>query len=276
MIRQRLLNVLVRTLYGAVLFMIVLATLEGLADFCEEVCKLPKHPFHIIAGVLAFVVAVVEGFSMKGLERLKEWLTIPEYLPDVIPDSKPECRWAHPEEIAQIHQLARATYGYGYRFSLEQLRGWWTRNNQCFFVMLHNNVVFGYIDAFPISAADYEHLLHGKDERRINPQNTNDADGSSSFYIASIVIKRGYSGNFLRFLMKALQNYETAYARKPWRRICTMAITDRGKMLANDRGFSKAEGRTDMWYIDRAMLPKLTEKNRRLWGPLLPGESKTP
>ena len=113
------------------------------------------------------------------------------------------------------------------------------------------------MDAFPISNDHYEHLLKGKDETQILPQAREAADGSSAFYIASFVIKPEYSGSILRFQTKALQFYDQSYVTKPWRRICALAFTPRGEAWVQRSGMKQEKGDTELWYVDREMLPSV-------------------
>ncbi|MBI3658954.1 toll/interleukin-1 receptor domain-containing protein [Candidatus Acetothermia bacterium] len=190
------------------------------------------------------------------------------------PEGKYKFRRADPGDIDQIHRLALKAYGFRYRFSDARLREWWSFNPKCFFVMLCDSVVVGYIDAFPITEDDYRHLLAGKDEQLITPQ----AVGRQlSFYIASIVIAKHHRGNTLRFLHKASRFYEKAYPEKLWGRVCAIAYTPNGLRWVTKKGMFKVENsnNSNMWCIDRHSLPNLGDENRAFWRPLF-GHRDTP
>lgn len=181
------------------------------------------------------------------------------------PVGKRRFRPADLGDIDQIHRLASEIYGPRYRFPDATLRAWWKLNPKCFYVMLCDSIVVGYIDAFPITEGHYQHLLAGKEESLITPQRVDDVGPESSFYIASIVIAPNYRGNE-RFFRKASRFYEKAYPRKPWTRVCAMAYTPDGEKWIKRKGMFQV-GNTAVWCIDEHSWSNLGDENRAFWRP---------
>src|SRR5438132_4396090 len=152
-----------RGFYGSVLFVVCLCTLEELYHIGTDVFKLPENVFHALTVIGALIVASLEASTLGALEWLKSYFVRPDPFAETAPEGDYQFRRAYREEVLQIHQLAKDMYGRGYRFSEEGLREWWRCNDHCFFVLVYNGSVMGYVDAFPISETDYQHLLAGKD-----------------------------------------------------------------------------------------------------------------
>jgi hypothetical protein len=269
-------TVFFRVIYGSILFVIVLSTLEQFSGLNTDVFKLSALRFHILMAAIAAISALFEACFLKGLEGVKEFCAATDYIADAPPPmGGHDYRRAHVEEIPAIHQLARQVYGWRYQFSERTLRKWWHINQECFFVMLHNGQVVGYIDAFPVSEGDYQRLMRGQDERRISPLPCSAVDEHSSFYIASLVIDPRHRGRILVFLAKAFSHYANAYRHKPWKRICAVAYTAKGTEWVKMRGMDQVD-ETDMWYVNRELISRLNKKNQDFWQRILPTDGGTP
>lgn len=186
-----------------------------------------------------------------------------------MPPVKYSFRRADTCDMDQIHQLAQEIYGATrYSFTPNKLREWVQINPKCFFIMTTREAIVGYIDAFPISNETHDHLLAGKDETQIMPQEVHVINTESSFYIASIVVAPQHRGNVSRFLEKAFRYYRNAYPLKPWKRICALGYTEKGTWWASQKGMVQVTN-TDMWHLDRLNLSNLRGENRVFWRPLL-------
>ena len=258
-------TVLFRIVYGSILFVIALSTLEQFSGLNNDVFKLPIGRFHALMVGVAIGAAVFEACFLMGLEGVKRFCVTTDYIADAPPPmGGHDYRRAYLEDIPAIHQLARQIYGWRYQFSEKTLRKWWHLNPECFFVMLHNDQIVGYMDAFPVSEKDYERLTRGQDERRILPLPVAAVDQRSSFYIASLVIEPRHRGRILVFLAKTFRHYASAYPHKPWQRVCAVAYTAKGTEWVKVRGMDQVED-TDMWYVNPDLIPRLNKKNQDFW-----------
>lgn len=244
--------------------------LEQFSQLNLDTLGLGAGTFHLVTAFVALVVALTEAFTLKGLDGLKAHFHGRDPIVEAPPAGRYRFRRADLGDIGEIHQLAHQIYGPPYQFSDGRLRQWWKANPNCFFVMLCNGRLVGYIDAFPICSSDYENLLAGKDESQIMPVASESASAESSFYIASIVVEREHRGSVLRFINKALLFYERAYPQRRWRRVCAIAYTPNGERWVKMRGMCQIDG-TNVWYIDDQTWRNLADANRAFWRPLFSG-----
>ncbi len=259
-------SILGRVLYGVVIFVILLSTLESLGDLVEDLSGLPRSIFHGCTIVVASALAVAEAWKEFGIEKLREIFTRPDHVVFPSPLGEYEWRRAYRNEVVEIHALATRIYGGAYQFSVEKLERWYDCNPDIFFLAKHNGECVGYIDAFPISRADFTSLSTGAAETSIEPQRHGEAKEESLFYFASVVVSPRYSTVVDLFLRKSLRFYQSRYSMRPWTRICALAETANGKNLALRMGFSKVRGATvPMFEIQAHQVAAMTPRLARYW-----------
>lgn len=262
--------ILGRTVYGSILFIAILATLEDLGQIAHDWLGISQGAFHVMAVCLAAGAAIFEGLTRFTAEHLRDFFGAPDHIVEPPPSGDYEYRRAYHDEIRKIRALARERYGWT-AFSQARLERWYAANPECFFVMVHNGQVVGYVDAFPISSGDYQSLLAGKPEYEMTPQRPEQVNESSSLYIASYVIKAGFEAYSLRLIYRAFRRYRSVYTNKCWERVCAEGFTPRGKALLEAWGMKRAEGdRRDVYIVDRPLLAHLSPGNRERWQSLLP------
>lgn len=262
---------LVHFIYGMILFITCLSTLEQFSGLNEDIFKLPKTIFHTVTGMIALSVAIFEGYTMSGFDKIKSFFEPKEHVPDLPVEGRYEYRVIYLEEINAVYQLARKTYGTHYSFTEGILQSWWKANPYCFFGLFYAGELVGYIDAFPISANHYSHLIQGKNEKDILPESKDQLTPRSSFYIASFVVLPQHCNHVLKFVQKAVLFYDAHYPHKIWDKICAFAYTPKGLAWCKTKGMTQAAINTDIWLIDRETIPFLSTKNRNFWGKLLSG-----
>jgi hypothetical protein len=262
-------KIFVHIIYGIVLFITCLSTLEQFSELNNDIFHLHKIVFHIITFSISLVVALYEGYSMKGFDRIKALFETKEHIPDLPAEGSYSYRALALEEISKLYELAKKIYGSDYNFTEKGLNSWWLLNPNCFYGLFFENNLAGYIDAFPISDSSYKHLVDGHDERYISPQLTAQISFESSFYIASFVVRQEHSGHVLSFILEALKFYDITYPHKKWVTISALAYTPKGLEWCKCKGMSQV-GESDIWNIDRTTLALLTPKNKIFWKTLLP------
>ena len=243
---------LIHLLYGFILFVISLSTLEQFSQLntdMPDMLRLPNHIFHYLMVALALGVACYEGWTMTGLAGLKHYINAPEHMLAPPPEGDYKFERASPEYMSQVYKLARRLYGSGYKFSEKKLCAWLAINPDCFYMMLFNDLVVGYIDAFPISEDHYWHLVAGGDEEKIEPQKKENINKHASFYVASLAIAEEHRLKIREFLDKAFEFYDEHYPTKNWDRVCAIAYTPHGLAWVTKRGMSPQPGKGDVWYL---------------------------
>jgi len=257
-------------LYGTVLFVVVLATLEGFSGLNTDLKILLPSDFHTLMFVLAIGVASYEAKTERGLSGLQQLFAKPEPI-----DSAPAGEYTYrPSRLADLRHIRKlAMRRYGYAFSQQELERWFHCNPACFFVMFCDGKLVGYIDAFPIATKDYSHLLEGKRrEQEMTPLKPHEVDEESSFYIASVVIAEGFGSQILALFTHALKFYSTEY-RPPanrWTRLCAIGHSQRGRELLTERGMLLANPGTEKQVFQIDHKTHLSKLNHRYWKKLFP------
>lgn len=260
-------TIALRCVYGTILFVVSLATLEGFGQLNDEFLHVPARLFHQLMMGGALVVAAFEATTMRGLDGLRDYLGGQDYVIEPMPEGTYSFRGAYLEDIPVIRRLARRIYGWGYDFSDDRLRAWRETNPYCFFLMLFNSEVVGYLDAFPVAEADFQHLVRGGDEKQIMPLPPAQVDTSSSFYVASFVVTPEHRPAGRSFVVRALTFYRGSYPIRSWNKICGLAYTHRGKEWLSRLGFDHIED-SKMWTLSRTHLGALKPGDRALWSRL--------
>lgn len=262
-------KIFVHIIYGIVLFITCLSTLEQFSELNNDVFRIQKELFHMITISVSILVALFEGYSMKGFDRIKAFFETNEHIPDLPTEGNYTYRPLAVEEISNLYDLAKKNYGIDYNFTENRLKNWWVLNPNCFFGLFFENDLVGYIDAFPISNSSYKLLTAGYDERKISPQNLSQINTESTFYIASFVVSREHCGHVLSFISEAFKFYVLTYPHKVWSKVSALAYTPKGLEWCKCKGMFQV-GESDFWYIDRDSLNLLTQKNKQFWENLLP------
>ena len=241
-----------------------LSTIEQFSEINEDLLKLSKTTFHLITLSISFLVAVFEGYSMKGYDTIKSFFETKEHMPDLPNERKYISRSLKIEEIDILFQFAKKGYGSGYNFTVNQLKRWWQYNPNCFYGLFFKGNLVGYLDVFPIDKNDYRHLLDGKDERLITPLKPENVSDTSSLYIASFVVDKEHCAYVVTFVNKALKFYNQVYRVKNWSKVCAFAYTPKGHNWCVCKGMVQIDD-TDVWFIDRGTLALLSKKNKVFW-----------
>lgn len=258
-----------RIAYALVLWVVVFSSLEQFDGLNDDLVHLNEMTFHLLVAAIALVASLFEAVTLQGLHGLRSLWEKPDPIPSVV---NRDCKYraARSNDLRSVQKLARKRYGWA--FSLEDLQRWHRSNSKCLFLMQSEGELVGYVDAFPITAADYEFLLAGGRENLITPLKEDAVDATSCFYIASVVIAEAWGGLLPALIKRAVAFYGRSYGRKDWSRICAIGYSPEGRVLLEKKGAQPLDGhniRVQMYIIDRTMLPKLRYANTRLWSKLL-------
>lgn len=229
-------KIVLRIVYGLVLFVTALSTLEQLSDICNDLFKFDKFLFHLIVVAISLLIAVVEGYTMNGMGFIMSLLKGREPVPAIPPGGKYEYRPLTLDEVPALYQLAKELYGSQYDFTKEGLCSWWRANPLCFFGLFHDGKIVGYFDVFPVGEEGYFHLLSGKDERLLKPLSIAQVNADSCLYIASFVVRPEHIGKVLGFLQKGFNFYIKATRKRNGTRFLHLATVKKAGSGANARG----------------------------------------
>ena len=259
-----------RVTYALVLWVLAFSALEQFGDLNKDLNGVRPAVFHVVAGVLALGVALFESVTLRGLSGLRHLWERPDPI-ESFADRKCEFRAARPVDLQKVRKLAIKRYGWA--FPLESLRRWYRCNPNCLFLMLSESAVVGYVDAFPISDADYRFLLAGGEERLMTPLTEREVDSTTSFYIASLVVDVGWGFKLPTLLKKALTFYSSAYPNKPWTRLCAIGYSAAGQSLLQAkemRVVPSSLDTVDMYTVEANQVGNMKEASRRFWQKLFP------
>jgi hypothetical protein len=259
-----------RVVYAIVLGVLAFSTLEQFSGLNQDLSWLPRATFHWVAFAAALGAALFEATTLRGLAGLRHFLEKPDPIASVA-NRRCAYRFAHVEDLESVRALAIARYGWA--FKSRHLRRWHDANPKCLFLMLSEGELVGYLDAFPISAADYRFLLEGGKERKITPLRADAIDADSSFYVASVVVAESWGGRLPALLKRGATAYGSRYADKAWRRVCAIGYSPEGRKLLERKEMKLVTGdgiRARMYALERADLAGLSRVNRVLWLRFLP------
>jgi hypothetical protein len=258
-----------RAVYALVLWVLAFSALEQFAELSRDFGISPRL-FHSIACAIALGAALFESATLRGLAGLRHLWERPDPIVDIA-QRKCTYRAALFTDLQKVRKLAIKRYGWA--FPLQSIQRWHQCNPKCLFLMFHEGTLVGYVDAFPISDADYRSLLRGGEERLITPVRETDVDATMSFYIASLVMDEKWGAMLSSLLKKAVHFYSSAYPDKPWTRLCAIGYSPAGRSLLEAKEMRVVIGDSvavQMYSLDAAMLPGLRKVNRRFWQRLLP------
>lgn len=259
-----------RIIYGIVLWIIIFSTLEQFAGVNLDVLKLNPTIFHLLVFTIAAIAAVFEAVTLRGVSGLQTLWQRPDPIAPIV-NRTPTYRAALGSDLQNVRKLAIKRYGWA--FPIEALRRWHFLNPRCLYLMLFDSELVGYVDAFPISAADYQSLLNGAEEHLITPLQDEAVDNTCSFYIASVVIEHECGGLLPALIKRAVTFYSRSYNNKTWSRVCAIAYSPQGRTLLERKGAQLLLGNhveERMFIVDCSMLNRLSKSNRALWSKLLP------
>jgi hypothetical protein len=224
--------------------------------------------FHLVVSAIALTCAIFEAVTLLGVSGLRNLWQRPDPIADIANRSN-TYKAALDRDLIEVRKLAKKRYGYA--FAIKELRRWHDLNPHCLYLMFSDAVLVGYVDAFPISAADYDRLLAEEPEELITPLRDKQVDPTCSFYIASVVVEEEWGAVLPTLLRKAVTFYSESYTTKCWGRVCAIGYSPQGRTLLQRRGAQRVHGeKVQMFMVDRSMLPNLSPANRALWSRLLP------
>lgn len=269
LVSHRLRVVAGRVLYALVLWIVISSTLEQFAGLNAHFALLRESTFHLLASVSALTAAAFEAVTLLGISGLRNMWQRPDPIEDIISRDH-RFRVALDKDLVRVRELAKRRYGYA--FKIRELRRWHSLNPRCLYLMFSDGELVGYVDAFPISAADYIHLLAGRPEQLITPLRDEEVDNTCFFYIASVVIEERWGGLLPALLKRAVSFYSNSYRTKVWARVCAIAYSPAGRALLELKGaqlYRDEPSKVEMFTINRSMLASLSRTNRALWSKLL-------
>jgi hypothetical protein len=258
-----------RATYAAVLWVLAFSTLEQFEGLNRDLFGLRSLMFHSLTCSIALAAALFEAVTLRGVSGLRDLWDRPDPIAGIANRS---CtyRAALSGDLLSVRKLAIKRYGWA--FPMKALQRWHQANPKCLFLMLSEGELVGYVDAFPISGPDYEHLLAGGEERLITPLREDAVEPTCSFYIASVVIAEGWGGRLPALLNCAIKSYSGYYPQKAWCRVCAIGYSPGGRTLLEKKEMQpvvRDNVKIQMYTIDRRTL--LSRKaNRALWQKLLP------
>jgi hypothetical protein len=259
-----------RVIYAVVLWVVIFSTLEQFAGVNDDLLKLNRATFHVLAFTIAAVAAVFEAVTLRGISGLLNLWQRPDPIASIV-NRTPAYKAAFESDLHDVRKLAIKRYGWA--FPIEAIRRWHFHNSRCLYLMLLDGELVGYVDAFPISAADYQSLLDGAEEHHITPLKNEAVDNTCSFYIASVVIEHECGGLLPALIKRAVSFYCRSYNNKTWSRVCAIAYSPQGRTLLEKKQAQLLLGdnvEDRMFVVDRNMLIGLNKSNRALWSKLLP------
>lgn len=259
-----------RVLYALVLWVVISSTLEQFAGVNERFLIIGESTFHLLVLGIALTAAAFEAVTLLGISGLQNLWQRPDPIDDIMIRNR-SFHVALDKDLVKVRKLAKKRYGFA--FTIKALRRWHSLNPRCLYLMVSDGELVGYVDAFPISAGDFQHLVDGLPEYLITPLRDHEVDDTCSFYIASVVIEEGWGGLLPALLKRTLSFYSNCYSNKAWTRVCAIAYSAAGRALLELKGaqlYRAQSSKVDMFTIDRNMLPGLSRPNRALWSKLLP------
>lgn len=222
LLSHRLRDVVGRVLYALILWIVISSTLEQFAGLNAHFSVLGESTFHLLASVIALIAAAFEAVTLLGISGVRNMWQRPDPIDDIISRNH-SFRVALGKDLVGVREFAKKRYGYA--FKIRELRRWHSLNPRCLYLMFSDGELVGYVDAFPISAADYQHLLADRPEQLITPLRDEEVDNTCSFYIASVVIEKGWGGLLPTLLKRALSFYRDSYQTKVWVRVCAIGYS---------------------------------------------------
>jgi hypothetical protein len=257
-------------MYGVILCVLAFSTLEQFGGLNDDLFHLDRRTFHALAFVVAFGAALFEAVTLRGLTGVRHFWERPDPIASVANRSH-TYRAALSKDLQSVRKLALKRYGWA--FTLKELQRWHRSNPLCLYLMVSEGDLVGYVDAFPITAADHDALLAGGREQDVTPLRAEAVDATCSFYIASVVIEEAWGGLLPACLKNAVTFYSQSYGNKAWCRVCAVGYSPEGRTLLEMKQARRVHGRDDkvqMYTVDRSMLPGLSRSNRAVWSKLLP------
>ncbi len=175
-----------RVLYALVLWIVISSTLEQFSGLNTYFRLVSEITFHLVVSAIALTCAIFEAVTLLGVSGLRNLWQRPDPIADIANRSN-TYKAALDRDLIEVRKLAKKRYGYA--FAIKELRRWHDLNPHCLCLMFSDAVLVGYVDAFPISAADYDRLLAEEPEELITPLRDKQVDPTCSFYIASVVVE---------------------------------------------------------------------------------------
>jgi hypothetical protein len=68
----------------------------------DDIFRIPTRSFHLITFIVSLLIAVYEGYSMKGFDRIKAFFETKEHVPDMPPEGAYNYRTLDIEEITTL------------------------------------------------------------------------------------------------------------------------------------------------------------------------------